>query len=173
MIAFGRNYPFTGEGTSRAIMDVIDVPQMRDERGNPVSLTRAITPAERGAPWAGKQHSAAVPNSSAAQRASGSISGLSGMYAGQTLPLADGEEMVIGRDDTLCNLIVDQNAEKVSRKHCGVIYNASNASYLVTDYSSNGTFIDGGNRLVANLSTTLAHSTVIALGSRENRFKLN
>lgn len=174
MIAFGRNYPFTGEGTSRAIMDVMDVPQMRDERGNPVPLTRAITPAERGAPWAGNQGAAASHHAApVAGAGGGSISGLSGMYAGQTLPLAAGDEMVIGRDNALCNLIVDQNAEKLSRKHCGIVYNPANASYQVTDYSTNGTFVDGRNRLVANMPTTLAPGTVIALGNRENRFKLN
>jgi pSer/pThr/pTyr-binding forkhead associated (FHA) protein len=44
---------------------------------------------------------------------------------------------------------------------------------MVTDYSTNGTFIDGGSRLVANVPTPIQRGTVIALGSRENRFRLN
>ena len=166
MIAFGRNYPFTGEGTSRAMMDVMDVPQMKDARGNPVAVTQAAVPASRGAPWEGGHAASPAGGGS-------SITGLSGMYAGQTLPIAPNDEMVIGRDNTLCNLIVDQNAEKVSRKHCGVLFDAARGVYQVTDYSSNGTFIDGGNRLVANMPTSLQRGAVIALGSKENRFKLN
>lgn len=104
--------------------------------------------------------------------AGGFITGLSGMYAGQTLPLAPNDEMMIGRDNALCNLIVDQNADKVSRKHCGIVYDGVRKVYLVTDYSTNGTFIDGGSRLVANIPTTLQSGTILALGSRENRFKL-
>lgn len=95
------------------------------------------------------------------------------MYAGQTLPLAASDEMVIGRDNAFCNLIVDQNADKVSRKHCGIVFDPSRGVYMVTDYSTNGTFLDGGNRLVANMPTTLQKGSVIALGNRENRFKLN
>lgn len=102
-----------------------------------------------------------------------SIVGMSGMYAGQSIPIGANDEMIIGRDNMLCNLIVDQNAEKVSRKHCGVTFDTGRNVYIVTDYSTNGTFVDGGNRLVANSPTTLQRGTIIALGSRENRFRLN
>ncbi len=178
LIAFGRNYPFTGEGTSRRVMDVVNVEAQRDAQGNPVALTRAMKPSERGAPWqqqapmpGAMPGAAPMPGGMPAQ--SGSISGMSGMYAGQTLPLAGGDEMVIGRDNSLCNLIVDQNADRLSRRHCGIIYNPGAGNYTVTDYSSNGTFVDGGSRLVANMPTSLARGTVIALGNRSNRFRLD
>ncbi len=102
----------------------------------------------------------------------GTISGLSGMYAGQEIPLAPNEDLLIGRDST-CNLIIDRNADKLSRKHCSISYNPSIGAYMVTDFSSNGTYIDGGNRLVANMATQMQRGTVIALGNRENRFRLN
>ncbi|MFI3172708.1 MAG: FHA domain-containing protein [Eubacteriales bacterium] len=102
----------------------------------------------------------------------GVVEGLSGMYAGQQIPLASGDELLIGRDNAMCNLIVDQHAEKVSRKHCGITYDASRGVYIVTDYSSNGTYIDGGNRLAANVPTRMQRGTVLALGNRENRFRL-
>ncbi len=103
----------------------------------------------------------------------GSVTGLNGMYANQDFNLADDDELIIGRDAQFSNIILDQNADKVSRKHCGIVYDAARACYRVTDYSTNGTFIDGGSRLVANVPTTLQKGTIIALGSRENRFKLN
>ncbi len=104
--------------------------------------------------------------------APGTMSGLSGMYAGQDIPLAPNEDLLIGRDST-CNLIIDRNADKLSRKHCSITYNSAIGAYMVTDFSSNGTYIDGGNRLVANMATQMQRGTVIALGNRENRFRLN
>ena len=112
-------------------------------------------------------------NIQSASSGSCSISGLSGMYAGQDIPMAPNDDLVIGRDASFSNIIIDQNADKVSRKHCIVRYDSGRNTYIVTDHSTNGTFIDGGNRLLANMPTPLTRGTVIALGSRENRFKLN
>lgn len=67
--------------------------------------------------------------------------GIGGMYAGATLAIAPGEEIVIGRDTTMSHLVIDNS--QVSRKHCGVRYDASTKSYQVIDYSSNGTFVNG------------------------------
>lgn len=144
-IAFTDNYSFTGEGTDRTI----------------AGTARSVVNARENNHVSSRAQSAA------------SITGLSGMYAGQTIPLAENDEMVIGRDNALCNLIVDQNAEKVSRKHCGVTYDPVRRLYQVVDYSTNGTFVDGGSRLIANMPTPLQSGAIIALGSRENRFKLN
>ena len=102
-----------------------------------------------------------------------SLSGVAGMYAGQSLPLAANEDMVIGRDASLSNIIIDQNSDKVSRRHCIVRFDTARNTYMVTDSSTNGTFIDGGNRLVANVPTPVQRGSVISLGSRENQFRLN
>ena len=102
-----------------------------------------------------------------------SMSGLSGMYAGQELPMAPNDDLVIGRDATFSNIIIDQNADKVSRKHCVVRFDPSRNTYFVTDFSTNGTFIDGGSRIPANVPTPMQRGTIIALGNRENRFRLN
>ncbi len=104
--------------------------------------------------------------------AGGTITGLSGMYAGQTIPMAANEPLLIGRDGS-CNLIVDRNAEKLSRRHCSVVFEAARGAYTVTDHSSNGTYVEGGSRLPSNIATQLPRGAVIELGSRENRFKLN
>ena len=101
------------------------------------------------------------------------LTGLSGMYAGQNVPMAPNDDVVIGRDSALANVIIDSNCEKISRKHCVIRFDPSRGSYMVTDFSTNGTFIDGGSRLVANVPTAMQRGTVIALGSRENRFRLN
>lgn len=103
----------------------------------------------------------------------GSLTGMSGMYAGQEIPIVANDEVIIGRDAAVSNIIIDQNAEKVSRKHCGIRFDAVRGAYSVTDYSSNGTTIEGGSKMITNLPQSCPRGTVIALGSRENRFRLN
>ncbi len=146
-IAFTNNFSYNGKGhsMSQAARNLVNVPK------------------------AGKQGG----GHNAANSSEPSISGLSGMYAGQDIPLAANEELLIGRDNNLCNLILDQNADKISRKHCSITFDPLRNAYMVTDYSSNGTYIDGGNRFVANMGTQVQRGTIIALGNRENRFRLN
>jgi hypothetical protein len=103
--------------------------------------------------------------------ARGSITGLTGMYKGATLDITAGEELIIGRDPVLSNLIITENADKISRKHCGIVFDG--AKYSVTDYSSNGTFKADGTRLMANIPTTLPRGTEIILGSKQLSFRLN
>jgi hypothetical protein len=103
--------------------------------------------------------------------ARGSVTGLAGMYRGATIDIMAGEELVIGRDPVLSNLVISDNADKISRKHCGIVFDG--AKYSVTDYSSNGTFKTDGTRLMANIPTTMPRGTEIILGSKQLSFRLN
>jgi hypothetical protein len=91
----------------------------------------------------------------------GSITCLTGMYSGNTFNMVRDEELTIGRDATGCNIVLERNADKVSRKHCGILYNPANRNYYVTDYSSNGTLTGDGSRLVRNIPTMLPPGTVV------------
>ena len=102
----------------------------------------------------------------------GSLIGVSGMYIGATIGIPRGEEIVIGRDSAMSHVIVDQNADKISRKHCGIRFDPSDGMYSVTDYSSNGTFKEDGSRLPSNITVTIPRGTVIVLGSRQTSFRL-
>jgi hypothetical protein len=103
--------------------------------------------------------------------ARGSVTGLTGMYKDATIDIRTGEELVIGRDPVLSNLIISDNADKISRKHCGIVFDG--AKYSVTDYSSNGTFKTDGTRLMANIPTTMPRGTEIILGSKQLSFRLD
>jgi hypothetical protein len=105
--------------------------------------------------------------------AGGSITGTSGMYREVSFPINAGEEVLIGRDSALSHIVVDQNADKISRRHCGVKYDASAGMYYVTDYSSNGTFKEDGTRLLANVATPMPKGAIISVGSRQTSFRLN
>jgi hypothetical protein len=102
----------------------------------------------------------------------GKVTGVTGMYQGVSFPIDRGEELFIGRDSATAHVIIDQGADKISRKHCGIVYDESNRTYRVTDYSMNGTFKEDGTRLMANVPAILPIGSVIILANRQVSFRL-
>jgi hypothetical protein len=102
----------------------------------------------------------------------GKVTGVAGMYQGVSFPIGRGEELLIGRDSATAHVIIDQGADKISRKHCGIMYDESNRTYRVTDYSMNGTFKEDGTRLMANVPAILPIGSVIILANRQVSFRL-
>ena len=100
------------------------------------------------------------------------IEGVAGMYEGTEINIIKGEEIFIGRDSTQANIIINEGAEKISRKHCGILYDESKMCYRVTDYSTNGTFNRNGIRFLANVPVIVPKGTVIVLGNKQNQFRL-
>ena len=107
------------------------------------------------------------------QEASGVIVGKAGMYRYATFKIRDGEEFIIGRDAAMAHIVVDTGAEKVSRKHCSIVYDGRRRQYIVTDHSSNGTYTEDGARLESMVMKTLPCGTTIHLGNSKNSFLLN
>ncbi|MCL2136725.1 MAG: FHA domain-containing protein [Coriobacteriia bacterium] len=103
----------------------------------------------------------------------GTIVGIAGMYKYATINVQQGEALIFGRDAVLSHLVIDQNAEKVSRKHCEVEFLTDGANWQVTDYSTNGTFLADGTRLEKNKPIRLPSGTEIYLGTKKNRFLLS
>lgn len=97
----------------------------------------------------------------------GTITGLSGAYAGAVIPVKSGDTVTIGRDPSVCSIVA--KGEKVSRKHCTVAFNGDNGMYAVTDYSSNGTFDEAGNRLARTVATPMTAGSVIVVGGEKFR----
>ncbi|MGN0158191.1 MAG: FHA domain-containing protein [Brotaphodocola sp.] len=105
---------------------------------------------------------------------SGVIVGVAGAYRDATFDLVDGAELVFGRSPQEANIVFDQLATDVSRKHCSVRFDGRSNQYVVTDYSSNGTYLENGTRLENGQPKQLSRGTVIYLGSsRQNGFRLN
>lgn len=96
------------------------------------------------------------------------IMGLSGEYEGACLEIGQG--ILIGRSPSTCQLVI--NSEKISRKHCKVEYNTATGKYIVTDFSSNGTYLLGGKRLDENVSVELERGAIIQLGKKGDTFRL-
>lgn len=100
----------------------------------------------------------------------GMLSGLTGEYKDMQITLHDNETIVIGRDGNDCNLVV--SGSKVSRRHCSLSYFAKTNRYILTDFSSNGTFLGNGKRIQPNTSVEIMPGTVIYLGNRDNSFQI-
>lgn len=106
--------------------------------------------------------------------ADGVIVGVTGKYINAKFEMKDGAELVFGRDPQEVNIVFDQTASDVSRKHCSVRFDGKAQQYVVTDFSTTGTFLESGVRLEKFQPKTIAKGTVIYLGaSRQNGFRLN
>lgn len=102
----------------------------------------------------------------------GSITGIKGTCAGYRFDLTAGEEIVIGKDAKLSQIVIETAYKEISRKHVGVCYNMEYDQYLVTDYSTNGTWADG-SRMAPGQGTYMRHGTELALANRKNIFRLD
>ncbi len=110
---------------------------------------------------------AAVP---AAAAGSCTVSGVAGLYRGQTIPVEDGS-LVFGRDPKTCNLIFPASTAGISRLHC--ILKKRNGELLLTDCNSScGTFLENGTRLVPGAETRLELGQRFYLGNRETMFEV-
>ncbi len=104
----------------------------------------------------------------------GIVVGVAGAYTDAKFDLVDGAELIFGRSPQDANIVFDQTATDVSRKHCSVRYDGRARQYVVTDYSSTGTYLENGTRLENGQPKQVSCGTVIYLGStRKNAFRLN
>ncbi|MDD5017864.1 MAG: FHA domain-containing protein, partial [Eubacteriales bacterium] len=106
------------------------------------------------------------------KRSRGAIIGIAGEYKGAKFKMKDGEEVIIGRDPGLANVVLMSGSGLISRKHCGVRYDRQKNIYWITDYSTKGTYTKNGERIKVNQQNGLRGGNVICLGNNENMFKL-
>ncbi len=134
---------------------------------NSIRFGKFVEPTEQGTPG-NRSGSAAVPTNR------GTVVGVVGAYKDASFELADGAELIFGRLAQECNIVFDQLATDVSRKHCTVRFDGRTNQYVVTDNSSTGTYLESGMRLEKGQPKQIARGTVIYLGSsRQNGFRLN
>lgn len=99
---------------------------------------------------------------------SGELLGVQGNYAGAKIPI-DAKGVMIGRDASVCNIILDN--EKVSRRHCEVLYDMEKDHYIVTDFSTNGVFRRDGSRIPSKQPIDFYKGEVICIGNGDNMFQ--
>ena len=101
----------------------------------------------------------------------GTVEILAGEYTGAVLPVKVGEDLVIGRDPQRANMVVTASAA-VSGLHCRIRYDAQTGRYLVTDYSSNGTFLNN-ERLTREKTAYASKGAVVKLADGEMVLRLS
>ena len=100
-------------------------------------------------------------------------SNVDGKYAGASFDVSDGSEVVFGRSASDANVVFDQFDTDISRKHCSIRFDVAAGDYVVTDTSTNGTYLNGGKQIPSGTPTHVARGSVIYLGkSRKNSFRL-
>lgn len=103
----------------------------------------------------------------------GEIISLSGTDKGITYPARNGEEIIIGKDPNVSNIVIDMKYGKISRKHCGIKYDAANGTYKVIDYSSNGTYINSVKQLSRGIYVNVPRGTIINLAKENLNYMLD
>lgn len=80
-------------------------------------------------------------------------------------------EIIIGRDASICQLVYPSSEKTISSVHCKVQY--LNGQVLVTDMgSTNGTFLDTGVRLAPHTPQALQSGQGFYLGDKTNAFAI-
>ena len=100
----------------------------------------------------------------------GCVTGISGEYKGTSLPIEDGQELILGKDPAVCNVVLTEHLDFISHKHCSIRYMAASNTYTLMDYSKNGVFDEQGNPLHSNMQ--LYPGSVIMLANQDNMFRL-
>lgn len=93
-----------------------------------------------------------------------------GELMGAEIPIKDREIVTIGRDGTICNLVLGDM--DVSRRHCTVQFMSNEDCYYVTDYSSLGVKLNEYQRMERNVTTRCPRGSKILLGNGNNEFLL-
>lgn len=102
----------------------------------------------------------------------GCLKCVKGSLAGYDFKLESGEEIVIGKDAKVAQVVIDPSFKEISRKHVSIRYDARLDQYRVVDYSSNGTWANG-SRLTLGQETFLPHKSELKLANEKNRFILD
>ena len=98
------------------------------------------------------------------------LEGIAGDYAGYTLEL-DENPLVIGRDPRVSQLVFPPTADKVSKRHCILTYDADKDEFILEDcWSTNGTYLDSDERVDAQKPRRLAPGNRFYLSDRSIAF---
>lgn len=100
----------------------------------------------------------------------GALVCVQGAYVGNIVRIVPEQTIWIGRDGTSADMIV--NLPLVSRKHCTIIYHEKDHSYEVEDFSTNGTFVDGDERLTRGDTYLLKAGATLCFGDKNTIYKL-
>lgn len=94
---------------------------------------------------------------------------IDGELKGSEIPMEKGQKIIIGRDAKEANLVFRDGT--ISRKHLLVELD-EDGEYYVTDYSSLGTAINGGDLLEHEVRTMVSSRTILEIGKVGTKVRL-
>ena len=111
-----------------------------------------------------------MPDRESVQTATmGKVQCIRGSAKGQGFQLPANSKVVVGKNSDKANLVI--NDSRVSNVHCSIQYNAENNTYIVTDLSTNGTFLNG-TKLQKSVPVTCQAGSRITLVDDSNEILL-
>lgn len=93
-----------------------------------------------------------------------------GVYLGSIIRICPEQAITIGREAGTVDIQI--NYPLASRLHCVLLYHADRQEYEITDYSTNGTYIERSKRLVPGITYTLSKDTTLYFGDPETIYRL-
>ena len=100
----------------------------------------------------------------------GYLKGLSGAFMGAELPLEN--DIVLGRDPKLANIVFNGKYKKISRRHASLSYCSQTHDFILEDlYSGHGSFVKG-KKLTGGKKVRLRSGDTFYLVSSEHTFKV-
>ncbi|HUA61767.1 MAG TPA: trypsin-like peptidase domain-containing protein [Verrucomicrobiae bacterium] len=100
------------------------------------------------------------------------LRGVSGPYAGKEFPVST-EPITLGRDPHISQIVFDPLDSVVSKRHCTVRMDRAAGGMVVEDCgSTNGTYLDTGERLLAFKPTLIRPYGSFYLGDRRHSFQV-
>jgi len=145
----GQTMLFIGIGAAVLLAVILAVVLTRGKKAAPAAaVPRAATPPPPPPPSTqAKPTSAAAPVTKA--KPAGlmvGIKGISGQFAGQTIEMT-GNQLIIGRDPRMAQLVYPQSKDDISRKHVTIRFDEKTQKFILEDSSSNGTFLSSNEKL--------------------------
>lgn len=99
----------------------------------------------------------------------GIVRAITGVATGEGFRLPETNVLIIGRDSSRAFWIIDD--QMISREHCSIRYQSESNLYIVTDLSTNGTFV-GAERLKKGVPMPQEAGTVLSLADSNNQILL-
>jgi hypothetical protein len=100
------------------------------------------------------------------------LKGIAGQYAGSSIALDTGESL-LGRDQSVANLVFGPESDSISKRHCRVGWDAIGGVFRLEDLgSTNGTFLANGERLAPGQPRALRPGDRFYIGDLRNQFEV-
>jgi hypothetical protein len=97
---------------------------------------------------------------------------IAGYHVGRPTPVPP-QGVLFGRDPAICQVVFPDSAGFVSNRHCQVRPDPGGQGVVIVDFgSTNGTYLDSGERLMPNQPRQLPFGAMFYLGSRSIQFQV-